>query len=232
MLLVLYHTTHPREHSCEKHLRWLAENEPPFPASGEALDPAEEPEEAQRPRKWVGLGLAPGMSRLPLAMPEDCWLPDACHAYRKYFVVHKSATMASWPGGEVPPWFEDHPADWVPLPRPSKKGDAGVGKQQKKSRGETTGVGGKQQKKSRGRTTGVGGKQQKKSRVKVERIQGLSVREMEERMAEAQAVEGPSRRTRSRDKGTGKRVADSVSVVQGEGEGEGEAVPLKRMKRE
>eukprot|EP00117_Sycon_ciliatum_P024906 scpid13478/ scgid20788/ len=110
-----------KQHKTEVHIDWLKDNLPQFPPPP-GHDGRLPNGELPKPRKPVYFStgpLLPGTTPLPLAMPEDCYLPDACQAYRKMYLLHKRS-FATWSKRDVPTWFEEGVAHLPPLPATPK----------------------------------------------------------------------------------------------------------------
>jgi hypothetical protein len=90
-----YRFRYNKVHSCEKHVDWLKDNKPVF---------KETPDPYKNSTKTVHLRPIPGMTCVPLAMPDDVMKDDPIKSYRSYYNVYKKR-FARWTNRLTPPWF-------------------------------------------------------------------------------------------------------------------------------
>lgn len=78
-----------RTHKTQVHIAWLLRNEPDFPPPANHDQPPPGSKSKVKPPYFSKGPCLPGMTPIPLAMPDDCQQEDAVLAYRDYYIRHK-----------------------------------------------------------------------------------------------------------------------------------------------
>ena len=112
-----------KTHKTEAHINWLSENLPDFPPPDghDGRLPNGDFKTSRKPTFFSTTPVLPGCTPIPLAMAEECYMPDAVEAYRKFYVMVKHP-IVTWVKRDVPSWFTEG-VDLYPLlsPPPAKK---------------------------------------------------------------------------------------------------------------
>ena len=85
-------------HSCDKHIKWLINNVP----NGNHVLRIEYSDKTVLSKNYISK--IPGMTRIPLCMPEDSMNGNTIESYRKYYIIHK-VYFAKWTSRNIPYWF-------------------------------------------------------------------------------------------------------------------------------